>query len=411
MQDARHTTTQGTPSEARSGRVWTRPLMCAAMMMIPAATLHAEPASARSERNASRDTGETVVRLYATAVVTGNQITLADLAEIRGEGAELAAGWAISLAPERGGSRQVDLDRVRKVLQQRGANLAYWVFRGSTRCKVTRPAAGYSSPADSHAPQTVNRALRSDADVAGADDDPTGGLPPDRNTLAGVLREHIAARLAHLGGDPLIEYTSAVRRLLTLSRPTYTFHVTDREDRLLGFVSLSVTIHENGEFQQTLDVLARVSLRKPVVVAARPLNRGESIQRRDLALEPRVFDRLDEIGLTEIGPLVGQRTTRFIDRGKQLDVRDLEPMPLVERNDLVTVIVRGPRFEIRSSAQAQTAGGLGDVVELKNALTRNRGASFAGVVTGHKTVEIRSEPAESTSSVDRLPSLAREGGS
>ncbi len=351
-----------------------------------------------ADRRPESSSAETIVRMYPTAVVAAARVTLADLAEVEGEVAELAAKWPIAQAPKAGRSRIVDLNHVQKVLVGRGANLGRWVFRGSTRCTVTRPVA--SGTGRSGVPGALQK-LRSKpgenhAGAAPASNGATADTSTriDPNTLGGALHEHISKRLANIGGLPLIEFTPAVTRLLGLSKATYEFEVRDRSDRLLGLVPFEVTILEKNQVKQVLQVIAKVSLRKQVVVGARQINRGETIGPNDLALEDRVFHRIEEIGLTETGPLIGQRAKRFIREADQVCSRDIEPVPLVRRNDLVTVIVRRGSLMIRGSARALSGGGYGDTVELKNEMAKRNAGVFTAIVTGHKTAEIPSRDRE-----------------
>jgi flagella basal body P-ring formation protein FlgA len=69
-----------------------------------------------------------------------------------------------------------------------------------------------------------------------------------------------------------------------------------------------------------------------------------------------------------------------------VDLRDVEPVPLVQRNDLVTVWVRRGRVAIKGSAKAMSSAGYGETVELTSELSRKD--RFTGVVTGPKTVEL-----------------------
>ena len=389
---------------------WLVRLVIVAASAACASAAEAAPVTNGTGPEAKADGVETVIRMYPTAVVAADKITLADVAEVEGEAAKLAASWPIGQAPKAGGSCIIDLAHVQKVLTRRGANLAYWMFRGHVRCGVTRPtrsAAGRNGMPGASEPRRLNRdndPVR-DSHPAGAgnpveagnpvgagwtssgsDPAPAGGLDP--NTLGGVLHAYIAGRLSNIGGSPLIEFTPAVTRLLGLAKPPYDFVVKDRSDRLLGLVPLAVTIYEKDQVKQVLEVLAKVSLRKAVVVTAGQINRGGTIGVSDLEIEERVFDRIGAIGLTETTPLVGQRAKRFIKKGEQISSRDIEPVPLVRRNDLVMVIVRRGNLTVKGSARAVSAGGYGDVVELKNEMAKRSAGTFSAVVTGRKTAEI-----------------------
>ena len=322
---------------------------------------------------------ETVVRLHPTAVVQSDRITLTDIAEITGPEAERFADWLIARHLQAGDSYVVKQEYLQTYLSKRGVNLSSWVFRGSTRCKVERPGEPRPRRDRSHPKKTVRP-------------EPKVKSPPrpephriDPNSLEAALREHLARKLADLGGTPEVEFRSVSDRLLALSKPTYAFRITDQAERRLGMVPLDVTIFEGERVQQQIRVLAAVKLNRPVVVAVRPLNRGQVIRAGDLALQPRTFKQVGDIGLTRVEPLVGQRARRFIDRGRRLGPRDIEPVPLVKRGDLAEVIVQRGNLRIQCVAKVLEEGGYGDVIELRRANTRS---TFLAIVTGPGRVEL-----------------------
>jgi flagella basal body P-ring formation protein FlgA len=304
----------------------------------------------------------------------------------------------------------VDLGQLQSMLARRGVNLSNWVFRGASRCTVQRVGrAPPASPAQNSDPlskrSTTANAVRPNepsasptiisADQQQPTTQPAAGTEASRatvcdpNSLEAVLRAHLSRRLSELGGTPVIRFSPGAARVLSLCSPTYTFRITDRSDRLLGMVPMEILVLDRGQPRQSLPVIADVSLRKTVIIASRPINRGEIIRSEHLLSEDRNFDRVDDIGVSRTAMLVGQRAKRFIDNHAVLSMRDVEQMPLVLANDLVTVFVRRGGLSIRSSAKALSAGGLGDTVQLRNEMSRE---VFAAVVTGQKSVEVGDGP-------------------
>jgi flagella basal body P-ring formation protein FlgA len=324
-----------------------------------------------------------VVRLYPTAIVTSDEITLKDVAALDAEATQMAGDWRVASAPLPGESATVDIRRVEKVLEAGGANLSRWVVRGASRCRVSRPvepgakvAKTPASPVAGTNPQTPE----------------TKRIVPvqqtsqfNTNTLEGTLRKHIADRVAGLGGRPIARFSPAIARLLAMSRPTYNFRITDTSDRLIGRTSFNVAIYENGKLTQSVPVLAEVLLAKPTIVAAGNINRGQTIQRNDLQIEEQCFYRAEDVTSITMNALIGQRAKRLIRQRSRIRPQDVESIPLVERNDLVTVWVRWGHLVVKSSARAMEAGCLGDVIQLRNEMSKQ---TFAAQITGYKTAEL-----------------------
>jgi flagella basal body P-ring formation protein FlgA len=393
MQDATGTIQYGNKQRGGRCRRWlVRPTLTAGLL-VPllaggsVAGVATQPAGGRPS-----DSPDVTVQLLSTAIVSGEQITLADLAEVRGAAGQTAARWPIMPAPRPGASCTIDLGTIQKALSDRGANLAYWSFRGHSRCAVRR-ALATAAQGTPQTPVDKARNSRVERDQATDNKAPMASMDPefliDRNTLGGALYEHLRGRLAKVGGIPAVEFPKAINRQLGLSRPTYEFAITARGEQLLGLVPLEVTVTDGKGDKQVLQMTAKVSLRKPVVVSARQINRNETIASGDLVLQEQVFDRIDEIGLTETAPVVGQRAKRFIDKGEQVQARDFEPTPLVHRNDLVFVLISRGNVRIKGVARALGTGGHGDVIEVKNEMGGRSSSKFAAVIVGEKTVEVQ----------------------
>lgn len=345
---------------------------------------------------APQPSSETVIRLHATAVVTGQDVLLSDVATLEGEASELAAGWSVAAAPQPGSSGSIDIQHIQKVLARRGVNLSRWIFRGSSRCVITRPA---DIPARSRARTSVtagpvpsNRGTRRAPATRPAESDRPGrAARPDPTTLEGVIHDHLQNRLGDVDGELSIRFSPVTARLLGLSANQYQFRILDRGEKKLGMVPLEVTVLEQGQVRQVVQVVCQASLARPVVVAGRSLNRGELIQPGDLICETRTFETLEKIGLTNPAPLIGQRTRRLIRLGEQIDTSDIEPVPLVERNDLVTVSIRRGALGITATARALSSGSYGDSVSLRSELSKD---TFVGTVVGPRMV-VLSEAAQS----------------
>jgi len=394
MQDATHIRMESRTARrtlcayATARLMWSAALVCVLAVCAAHADSPAVPAD------------EAVVRVYPNAVVGGDEVALSDIAEVTGEAAKLISGWPVATAPPPGGSRGIDLTRVQELLARRGVNLSRWIFRGATRCTVTRPksmAAGATAHSSAGNVQRPNSATA--LPLLG---DSTGATTTvDPNSLEAFIRAHLTRRLANLGGTPVIQFNPAVRKLLSLSQPTYRFRISDCGDRLLGLVSLEVTIFERDAVKQVLPVLVQISLRKRVVAAARSINRSETIESDDLSLIERTFDRIDAIGLTDMAPLIGQRAKRFIKCGDLVSARDIEPVPLVTRGRLVTVWVRRGGVVIKGAATAMSTAGFGEPVLLRNAGSRQ---TFRAIVTGRDTAEVPGPESEPVNTV----ALAKE---
>jgi len=324
-----------------------------------------------------------IVRLYPTAVVTSNQVTLADIAEIKGDSADLISDWAISSAPQVGGTLVIGQSQLQKVLANRGMNLAMWMFRGSSKCTVKRPTE--SPPRQSSSLRKSHRSpLHSDEPLDG-NRERHAVVHGRVKTLEDALRQYVSQRLVNYGGTPSIRFSSAAKDLLAMSRPTYDFRIVSR-NRLLGnIITFEVTIYENGKLKQTESIMAEVTLNKNVIVAAGPISKGKTIKASDLTHQERNFKRIEDLPKTDTSSLIGQRAKRFIRGGSIIYSDDIEAVPLVSRNDIVTVVARCGSLKITTTAIAKESGSMGQRITLKNPVSKEE---FDAVVDALKAVRI-----------------------
>ncbi len=342
-----------------------------------------------------------VVRMWPKTVVDRQEIRVGDVAQVyraEPDQADRFGAVVIRPAPDPGKAADVSLQELREALVQAGANPVEFTLCGSVRCHVVRPLTlrvadqtpGQAAPSRWWWPGAPSNRDR-------RDDGPTpaprpgeivvtdGGEGEVPQTLEDVLREFVAAKLVNLGGRPHLRFSPNVRKALSLARPEYDFRIHWRSERRLGPCNLEVDILQGGEVTQTLPMIVEVSLTVPVVVAAKPINRGQVVRTQDVQLEDRDFFHLDRMGLTDLAPVVGQQTRRFVRKGELIRNRDLKPRPLVNRGDLITVWSKVGGLRVKTVGKAMSPGMFGETIDVRNEAS---GQTFRVTVTGPQTAEL-----------------------
>lgn len=386
--------------------------VCVAAMLACVAGVRAQGDAASA--NQAGVAGDTVVRMYPAAVVTAETVRLVDVAEVTGEAAQVVAQWPVTGSPRAGGESTLELSTLQQVLIHRGINPTTWVFRGSTRCKIERPTELTPNPSSIGRNQRYAasgdwarlrierdrgefaRAVPTTRPATGDASSQYAAPACDPNTLEGAIHQYVAERLSRFGGRPAIQFNPAAARLLQLSRPMYEFAIaqgndahrandTHRDSDLVGLVPLEVTVYERGQPIEKQTVLADVRLCRKVVLATGMINRGEIIKAEQLALRERQFSKLDELGLSEINAVAGQRCKRFVKPDELISRQDIEPVPIVQRNDLVTVSVRRGAIEIKAVGKALGDASYGQAVQLRSEMSKE---TFTAIVTGPRMAEL-----------------------
>ena len=136
--------------------------------------------------------------------------------------------------------------------------------------------------------------------------------------------------------------------------------------RVPGLVRVMVDGRPAGQAR----VVGMVQVRERVVVAVRNLPPRYVIQPEDVQLVEMAVGQGAVVPATSISQVVGQRTRTMIMCGQVLDMRRLEPAPLIRRGQVVTMICQAPGLRVTAKGRAEQTGYLGKVIRLTNLSTR-----------------------------------------
>ncbi len=310
------------------------------------------------------------VELWRDATVTGEQVYLRDICTLsQFEQVVVDQFYALTVAkaPEIGASAVVSMADIRRVLNENGLNPALTMFKGATQCEVKR----------------ITRTLP--AEIAQSDSYSQTSQP-----RGGTLREFVEAELGkdarRLGGWVQVVFGKSIGSMLDMREGEYEFDIRRTNDKQLGLISLDVIVYKNGEEVQQVGVVADVTFVKPTVVAARPINLNAPITKRDVSIVNKNYKRFEQAGLDSVNAVIGQRAKRFIRVGEIIQERNLEPVPLVKRGQIVQVHSRSGGVVIESVGRVIKSGAYGDVVELQTADRTKR--KFTAMVTGPGSVSV-----------------------
>ena len=207
-------------------------------------------------------------------------------------------------------------------------------------------------------------------------------------TLEAALRRFITARIADRDAQLEIRFSPANRGTLDLASPEYTFKIHPRGDNALGLLSYEIDLIHAGQYERTSPVVAEVTMLKEVVVARRAINRGQTIEGRDLKLEKRRFSKIEDVGVTSLAAAMGQCAKGFMPEGTMLAARQIEEKPIIDRGDRVTIWSRRGPLVIKTTGHAQQDGRLGEVISVRRAGVTDRNDLIDAVVTGPATVSL-----------------------
>ncbi len=317
------------------------------------------------------------LKLRGYATVYGQTVTLSDVLDLSAADPRLVQQIADEpIGPADEQQTAVTHAQVVRRLDELGVNLGRVLVSGALQCQVTRQAS--ATPATQHADPEGAPLLRT----------PRTHDSRGKGTLADILRAHVSAGLAELGGQAEVRFERAGQEFLRLTTPPWDFKISSGGREKLGLREFRVVIRRDGQAQRTVHVFAKVKLVREVLVARRPLSLGNSVRRADVGLETRVFEHGADIGLSSIDEVVGQQIKRFVPLGEMVSRDALKSVDLVRRSRPVTIVGAKTGVEVRLTGMAMDSGSYGDTVRVRIGNDRRRRQVLRGVVTGLGTVRL-----------------------
>lgn len=145
---------------------------------------------------------------------------------------------------------------------------------------------------------------------------------------------------------------------------------TRARGRLDGSVAVNVLISNDSVVLKRGVVTAQVEASTSVWVAARELPRGARVSESDLRLQQIDTRSLPTGATSNLDELVGLQLRRSMREGAVLRTRYLEPVTLVERGEIVRLVLRYAGLEIVGKGRAVTDGALGQQIRVVNTDSR-----------------------------------------
>lgn len=138
--------------------------------------------------------------------------------------------------------------------------------------------------------------------------------------------------------------------------------------KIMGRVSVGLRCRE--PLPWTIYLQARVEWIMPVVVANRPLMRGEIVGSNDLTIEQRDVAGMSSGFYSNIDEVVGMVASRSLAAAMPLGPGLLKPPTLIRRGERVTIMAVAGALEVRMEGEALQDGSKGAMIRVRNLSSR-----------------------------------------
>jgi flagella basal body P-ring formation protein FlgA len=215
--------------------------------------------------------------------------------------------------------------------------------------------------------------------VRGAADDPLQDLESIRETA----RQFAAGMAAATGTGSQVEAGQIDRRLrLPLcEKPLTAF--AGPSARTSG----STTIGVRCDGASPWSLYVPVSIRRPgqVVLATRPMTRGETLVASDVYLAERDLATLHRGYLNDLSQAIGRVLRRDVPANEALSPGALGAATVVERGTTVSIVAANPTMDVRMRGIALAAGSVGERIRVRNQSSRRE---LDAVIVDATTVQV-----------------------
>ena len=154
-----------------------------------------------------------------------------------------------------------------------------------------------------------------------------------------------------------------------------------------GSVNLTLTVRQ-GTRVSRIPVQCRVSVSAPVLVASRPIQRGEELTNENTKVQVTDITSFAFIPLRELPPAGTMTAARSFSAGNIVHDKALRAIPMVVRGDQVRIHFVGERVRISVIGVARDSGSQGDRIWVENLQT---GKLIRAAVSGRGSVTVHQE--------------------
>ena len=138
----------------------------------------------------------------------------------------------------------------------------------------------------------------------------------------------------------------------------------------LGRKSISLVFLVDGKDEAKMRMSGDLHLYDDVVCVSRDLARNTVLSANDLQIESRDISGWRQTFLRDPRAAVGKQLKIPLKGGAVLLERFLIAPVLVKRGDQVVILAQSDRFRVTVPGEAKTAGGRGEIIRVKNLMSR-----------------------------------------
>lgn len=153
----------------------------------------------------------------------------------------------------------------------------------------------------------------------------------------------------------------------------------------LGHRVIDINVMVDGERIQTIKMAADLHLYGDVVSVVRTLKRGSIVTRQDITVSRRDLSMFGSDLAVDKESLLGKQLKKTVRPGDVLFKSFVKEPQIIKRGDMIEIVASQPGLHISVPGQAKAAGALGDIIKVKNMMSRRE---IYGLISSEKEVSV-----------------------
>lgn len=217
---------------------------------------------------------------------------------------------------------------------------------------------------------------------------PLLGVVIPGSSIGEAAERYVRETLGAPARDVIVEFRGTQPEV-EISGTEYSLRIGDRAPRLLaGNLSIPVDVLADGVLRKRVLVPVRLRIFGDVVVAARRMDRHQTISASDLAVRHMETTVLPGDRMASVADAVGRVTLKIIAEGEVVGSRACEPAPAVRQKQMVELVAICGSIRVSAPAVALEDGIVGRTIKVKKV---GSNVPVAARVVSATTVEISAE--------------------
>lgn len=143
-------------------------------------------------------------------------------------------------------------------------------------------------------------------------------------------------------------------------------------NELVEYVRLKAVVTVNGALENKVELCGWLDVFETVVCASRSLKRGTVIKPKDIYLERRNISSMMEDVVLDMNQVVGLMTKHNIKDNDTLKRWVLKQSPVVQRGDMVTILVQSGGLRVTAPGKVLDDGFKGQAVSVLNTMSSKK---------------------------------------